>query len=385
MNVVSFLTDSHRLLVFVGVQSIIAVTNSVLMRGLRSFRWAGKEKRVSVLVPARDEAQTIGPCVRSLLAQEYPDFEVVVLDDGSRDRTGRVLAGIGSARLRVLAGLPPRDGWTGKTWACWQLAEAATGELLFFTDADTVHESDTLRQAVAALESSNAEFVTAVVRNEVRTFGEQVTVPFVVWALMATLPLGISYLLRRSRALSAASGKFLLFRHEAYDQIGGHAAVRTEAAEDVALCRRVRAAGMKWRLLDAADCVSARMYDGFQAAAHGFSKNFFALFDYRVLVALFVWYWMLVITWHPLVSAVVRGLHRDFTAQFWSAVATVLLAAAIWLLVSIKTRMPRHLFLFYPVTMTVAAGLGVWSMALTIAGRTKWKGRSLAWHRIRLV
>jgi len=102
-------------------------------------------------------------------------------------------------------------------------------------------------------------------------------------------------------------------------------------------------------------------------------------------VALFVWYWMLVITWHPLVSVVVRGLQRDFTAQFWSAAATIVLAAAIWLLVALKTRMPWHLFLLYPVTMTVAAGLGIWSLVLTIAGRTGWKGRSLVRHRIRLV
>lgn len=385
MNIIPFLTDSHRLLVFVGVQALIAVSNSILMRRLCSFRPAGNEPRVSVLVPARDEVQTIGPCVQSLLAQEYPDFEMVVLDDGSCDGTDRVLAGIDDARLRVLTGRTLPDGWTGKTWACSQLAAAATGALLFFTDADTVHAPDTLRRAVAALTSSRAQFVTAVTRNEVRTFGEQVTVPFIVWALMAILPLGIAYLLRRSRAFSAASGKFLLFRRAAYKQVGGHAAVRTEAAEDVALARRVKAAGMTWRLLDATDCVSARMYDGFRSAARGFSKNYFALFDYRVLVALFVWYWMLVITWHPLVSVVVRGLERDFTAQFWSAAATIVLAAAIWLLVALKTRMPWHLFLLYPVTMTFAAGLGIWSLILTIAGRTGWKGRSLVRHRIRLV
>jgi chlorobactene glucosyltransferase len=296
-----------------------------------------------------------------------------------------VLAGIDSSKLRVLAGQALPGGWTGKTWACRQLAEAATGELLFFTDADTVHDPDTLRQAAAALESSNAGFITAVTRCEVRTFGERITVPFIVWALMAMLPLGIAYLLRRSRAFSAASGKFLLFRRSAYDQIGGHTAVRTEAAEDLALSRRVKAAGIRWRLLDATDCVSARMYGGFRDAAQGFSKNYFALFDYRVLVALFVWYWMLVITWHPLVAAAVRGLRHDFGAQFRSAAATVLLAAGIWLLVAIKTRMPRHLPLLYPVTMTVAAGLGIRSMALTIAGRTTWKGRPLVGHRIRLV
>ncbi len=384
MKCVPFLTDSHRLLVFVGVQAVIAVSNSILMRRLRSFRSVGRQPRVSVLVPARDEEQTIDSCVRSLLAQDYPDFEVVVLDDDSRDSTGQMLAGIESAHLRVLPARPLPAGWTGKTWACAQLAAAATGEVLFFTDADTVHAPDTLRHAVAALESTKVEFITAVARNEVRTFGERVTVPFIVWALLAILPLGAAYLLRRSRAFSAASGKFLLFRRAAYERIGGHAAVRIEAAEDMALGRRIKAAGIPWRLLDATDCVSARMYTGFRDAARGFSKNFFALFDYRVLVALFVWYWMLVITWHPLVAVIVRGLQRDVSAQFRSAALTILLAAAIWLLVALKTRMPWHLFLHYPVTMTVAAGLGIWSLILTVAGRTGWKGRALVRHPIKL-
>jgi chlorobactene glucosyltransferase len=373
------------LLIFMSVLFAISVSNSFLMRRLRSFRTAGEQRRVSVLVPARDEEESIGPCVLSLLAQDYPDFEVIVLDDDSQDRTAEVLAGIESDRLRVLPGEPLPEGWTGKPWACWQLAELAGGELLFFTDADTLHEPDTLRQSVAALESLRADFISAIVRNEIRTLGEQVTVPFTIWSVVAILPLAVAYILPRSGAFSAAHGKFMLFRRGAYDGIGGHSGVRTEAAEDLTLCRLVKAAGFKWRLLDATECVSTRMYRGFREALSGFGKNYFALFDYRVLPALFVWCWMLIITWHPLVTAVALGLQNDLTVGFWSAVVTIPVSAAIWLLISIRMRMPWHTFLLYPATMTIASCIGFWSMALTISGRNTWKGRTLVRHRVRLL
>jgi len=384
MNLVPDPVSPMGVLAFVGALLVIEITNSVLMRRLRSFRWSGKKRRVSVLVPARDEEHTIGQCVRSLLAQDYPDFEVIVLDDDSEDRTAEVLSEIESGRLRVLPGQPLPEGWTGKSWACSQLAEAAGGELLFFADADTVREPDTLCQSVAALESLRADFISAIPRNEVRTLGEQLTVPFIIWSVMAILPLAVAYLLPRSGAFSAAHGKFMLFRREAYEEVGGHSEVRAEAAEDLALCRLVRVAGLKWRLLDATECVSTRMYHGFKEALQGFSKNYFALFDYSVLAASFVWCWILVITWHPLITATVLGLHHDFSAEFYAAALTIPVSAAIWLMVSIKMRLPWHLFLLYPLTMTIASWIGFRSMALTIAGRTTWKGRSLVRHRVKL-
>ncbi len=383
MNTVPYPASPLGVLVFVGTLLVIAVSNSFLMRRLRSFGRTDRQPRVSVLVPARDEEQTIGPCVLSLLAQDYADFEVIVLDDGSTDSTAGILASIDSERLRVFPGRPLPQGWNGKPWACSQLAELATGDLLFFTDADTVHEPDTLARTVSAMASFDADFISAISRNEVLTLGERVTVPFIIWSVVAILPLAVGYLLPRSRAFSAANGKFMMFSRRAYEEIGGHAAVRDEAAEDLAVCRLVKAAGLKWRLLDATECVSTRMYEGFRSAVAGFSKNFFAIFDYRLLVTLFVWLWMLLITWQPIVLSVVLFLRRDLTVDFWASVSAIPATALVWLLVSLKARLPRHLFLLYPATMTVAAVIGLWSMALTLRGRTRWKDRSLIRHRVR--
>ncbi|MGB3060724.1 MAG: glycosyltransferase, partial [Anaerolineae bacterium] len=177
---------------------LIALSNWRLLR--RAGDWAPPTAwpRVSVLVPARNEDVNIGDCVRSLLAQDYPDCEVIVLDDQSCDRTGEILAELASQdrRLRVIPGLALPEGWLGKHWACQQLAESATGDLLFFTDADTRHEPQSLRHGIAALMAEQADLLTACPRQEVVTWAEKLVVPFFPWSILSFLPLALAYRVR---------------------------------------------------------------------------------------------------------------------------------------------------------------------------------------------
>ena len=135
---------------------------------------------MSVVVPARDEAVNIGSCVASLAASTYPDFELVVVDDRSSDGTATLARamGPGNARaLRVLDGTELPEGWLGKPWACAQGAAGATGELLLFTDADTVHGPDLLGRAVAALEEDRADLLTVTGRQLMGSFWERLVQP----------------------------------------------------------------------------------------------------------------------------------------------------------------------------------------------------------------
>ena len=378
-----WLVDSPRILGFVSVQALIAVSNALLLRRVDRYPSAAHRPKVSVLVPARDEEETIGDCVRSLLAQDYGDFEVAVLDDQSADRTSAVLAGFSHDRFRVTDGQPLPAGWNGKAWACQQLADAAQGELLLFTDADTVFQPQALRLAVDAMEATRADLLTAVTGSRVLTLGEQLTVPFVPWSILSLLPLVLSRLLPRSVAFTAANGKFLMFRRETYAAVGGHGSVKDHAAEDIAIAKAIRRLGYRWRLLDATRLVSARMYRGFRDSVAGFSKNLFALFNYRLLVALFVWGWLLTITWHPIVSAGV-AIASGRAAPIVPA-ATVAIAAGIWLLTSFRFGLPWHLFLLGPAIVTVSSLVGIWAMVLALSGRAYWKGRRLAKRRPRFV
>jgi len=383
VSLLGWLTDPQHILGFVGVQALIAASNALLLRRMDRFPPAARSPVVSILVPARDEEDSVGPCVQSLLAQDYGDFEVVVLDDGSRDRTPAVLAGLKTERLRVLQGRPLPDGWNGKAWACQQLANSARGELLLFTDADTVFVPQTVRLAVNAMEATRADLLTAVTGNHVPTLGEQLTVPFVSWSILSLLPLVVTRLLPRSVAFTAANGKFMLFRREAYQSVGGHVVVKDHATEDIAIAKYARRQGYHWCLADATPLVSARMYCGLRDAVAGFSKNLFALFNYRVLVALFVWVWLLTITWYPIVG-VVAAIATGKVVPL-APMATIVLAAGVWLLASLRFSLPWHLFLLGPAIVTVSAFTGIRAMVLALTGHAYWKGRRLVARRPRLI
>ena len=186
------------LIVFQAVVLLIILSNIRLIHRARRHVPPPVFPTVSILVPARNEEKNIAACVDSLLAQDYPSFEVIVLDDQSSDATRSILETLGGGRtkLRILDGSPPAEGRVGKNWACIQLARQATGDLLFFTDADTLHHPQTLKAIVTALVGEQADLLTGFPRQEVRTWGERLLVPFFSWALLCFIPLELAYRLR---------------------------------------------------------------------------------------------------------------------------------------------------------------------------------------------
>ncbi|MCR4439161.1 MAG: glycosyltransferase [bacterium] len=379
------IVDSWRILLFVAVQLAIAALNLRAVPLLSRFRPSSPQPRVSILVPARNEQGSIAACVSSLVAQSYPDFEVLVLDDDSADGTAAVVRDTGGTPVRLVHGQPLPEGWNGKPWACHQLAATATGELLFFTDADTRHQPETLARAVAALQSTKADLLTAITGLEIGSVGELVTVPFPAWSILTLLPVPLAYWLRKNRALVAANGKFLLMRREAYEQVGGHAAVRDHATEDMELARHIKKAGLRWRLVNATDLVTARMYRGWCEARRGFAKNYFALFNYRLLVALFVWSWLMLIAWHPLVTVLSGMMRTSLPGSSVAALVTVGLNCLLWLLVATATGMPKRLCCLYPVVITASVLIGLEAIVRALAGKATWKDRTLVRRKVRLL
>jgi epoxyqueuosine reductase QueG len=178
---------------------------------------------VSVIVPARNEALNIEACVRSLTACEYPDFEVIVVDDASDDGTGALARAVGAGRARrleVVVGAPLPTGWLGKPWACQQGFEVAEGALLLFTDADTTHGPQLLPRAVAALEEEGADLLTVVGRQLMDTFWERLVQPQIFFMMFFRFP-RVEQAARNDRWRDAlANGQFMLFRREAYERSG---------------------------------------------------------------------------------------------------------------------------------------------------------------------
>lgn len=368
------------LIFFLAVLLLIALSNLRSLRRLGTYPLPTHLPPLSVLVPARDEETNIGPCVRSLLVQEYPDFEVLVLDDASSDDTWRIAETLAEEddRLRVMAGRPLPSDWMGKHWACHQLAQAAGGSLLLFTDADTRHHPYALRDAVAALQAEEADLLTALPCEEVLSWAEKLVVPIIPWSLFAFLPLGLAH--RSSRpALSATIGQFMLFRRQTYEQIGGHQAVRQETVDDIALGRLVKAQGLRWRMLDGTDRVRCRMYHNFREVYEGLSKNLFAAFGYNVLTFSFVWLWLGIVFGEPLVVLALRMIGVPVSElSLTLSIAAVTLSLLLWGLSHWRFCFPIYLALLYPISLLLAEVIAGRSVLSTLTGRAQWKGRVLS-------
>jgi chlorobactene glucosyltransferase len=231
---------------------------------------------VSVIVPARNEAENIEACVRSLTRSTYAPFEVIVVDDGSEDGTGRLARAVdrGAAlRLEVMDGVPLPAGWLGKPWACWQGFQIAEGDVLLFTDADTRHGPELLGRAITALEEEEADLLTLVGRQLMETFWERLVQPQIFFIMLFRFP-RFEQTARNARWRDAvANGQYLLFRRAAYDRIGGHASVKDEVVEDLALAQNVKRAGLRLRIRGADSELATRMYRSLGQLVDGWSKN----------------------------------------------------------------------------------------------------------------
>lgn len=234
--------------------------------------------RVSIVIPARNEAHNIGRCVSTVLSADYPDFEVVVVDDHSSDGTReRARAAAGEdARLRVIPNDPLPEGWFGKQWACTTGARHATGELLLFADADTAHAPDLLPRLVAAQRSMDADLISVAGRQEMGTLWERLVQPQIFSLLFIRFGGTEGVNTARRSCDVIANGQCLMVRRTAYDAIGGHAAVRHTVADDLRLAQVMHAAGCRVRLVLGDEQLSTRMYTSLRELVAGWGKNVYA-------------------------------------------------------------------------------------------------------------
>jgi chlorobactene glucosyltransferase len=330
-------------------------------------------------VPARNEEDNIERCVSSLLAQDYPDFEILVLDDQSTDRTRQIIEDLSrsDSRLKVLDGQPLQPGWLGKNWACAQLAEHATGELLFFTDADTFFQPQALRAAVAVQQGEQADLLTGFPRQEVHSWGERFIVPLFAWAFYCFTPLLIAYRFKLPW-LSNAIGQMLLFRREAYQAVGGHAAVQASITEDLSLAKRIKSCGLRWRVMDATSLISCRMYRSGREAFAGLSKNLFAAFGFRLLPYVLIWLWLAVVFWEPLAVLDAYFLGKAPQSHLSSLLVCISLSFLVWLIPYLRLGFPSGLALGYPIMLLVIELVAFNSLRLTLTHRLNWKDRKIA-------
>ena len=235
----------------------------------------------SVIVPARNEEASLRACLESLVGQTGILFEIIVVDDGSTDRTRAIAASFPSVKVIEAPPLPP--GWTGKNNAVSAGARVARGRWLLFTDADTLHLPASLSRSVTEAEQNRMALLSYSPEQEVHGLLEKAVMPVIFAELAATYrPSQVSD--PRSPA-AAANGQYLLVSREAYDAVGGHAAVGDSLLEDVALAKRVKQSRRKIFFRYGGDAVRTRMYRSFAQLREGWTKNLALLFAAPIRIA----------------------------------------------------------------------------------------------------
>jgi glycosyltransferase involved in cell wall biosynthesis len=349
---------------------------------------------VSVIVPARNEEASLGTCLESLAAQTGVDFEIIVVDDGSTDRTRQIAESFRD--VRVVDAPPLPAGWTGKNNAVTAGARHATGHWLLFTDADTVHLPGSLARSVKEAQDRDVSLLSYSPEQEVRTFWEKAVMPLIFGELASTYSL--SKVNDLTSSVAAANGQYLLILHDAYDAVGGHTKIAYDLLEDVALARAVKSSNRKIFFRYGADAVRTRMYRSFAQLREGWTKNLAALFPHSIQLAimLFIDFWV--------IFSMTVGLIQStfFSGYYFSSIdlaysnthipEKMVLISKYWMIVC-----PAFILVFFllknrrrvvnanfPWTMTFVTTVGLPIVAYLLLrsrlsyryGRVAWKGRS---------
>jgi chlorobactene glucosyltransferase len=329
---------------------------------------------VSVIVAARNEEVDLPACLEGLLAQDRPATEILVVDGASEDRTAAIAASYGP-RVRLLREPPLPPGWVGKNWGCQLGAGEAKGELLVFTDADVRHHPATLRTAVAWLRGEAADVGTLVPRTEAGSFWERVVMPFQTQMVLTYFRAPRAN--RDSSSAAALTGQFWITTREAYEAVGGHAAVRGYVLEDVRLAQLYRAAGKRLRVGWAPELLVTRMYRDREEMFEGLLKNVHGT-EYRAARQVGFLAGLIGLFWLPL------GLLP--LGWYEGSLPLVGMGAFLWIALFGKhvgftrgTRLPAVYGLFFP----LAAGYYVALVAASLRHQGRrasvvWKGRRYA-------
>jgi len=254
--------------------SAMSLVNLLFFRKAKVVARSANETQISVLIPARNEADRIGPLLDSVLSSCGVVCDVCVLDDESHDGTDTIVRSYSQnhPNVRLLRGGAIPSGWSGKQWACFQLAQQAQHDEMVFLDADVALSSDALLRAVTLRRQCSADLLSGFPHQRVVTMGEQLLIPLIQLILLCFLPFGLMRWTRMTGA-AAGCGQFFLTTRQAYRVSGGHGAIRQSLHDGIMLPRSYRLAGLKTDLFDASDVASCRMYTSFEDTWAGLLKN----------------------------------------------------------------------------------------------------------------
>jgi len=352
---------------------LTTVLNAITFPRLKP-RTQTETPKVSILIPARNEAHVIEKTISHLIRQRYQNYEIILLDDQSTDGTASIAQQTGNEKLKIISGNPLPSGWLGKNWACHQLSQAASVEsqLLIFTDADVMWHPEALGAIVA--HSVDYDMLTVWSTQHTLTWGERLVVPLMALTIIGYLP---EVMVRFSSfsAFAAANGQCLIFKRATYDKIGGHTAVKSNITEDIAMAKRSKQQGFKLMMLDGNHLISCRMYQNWSEVRDGFSKNIIAghgnsifllsistIFHWALFI--FPWLWLLIGS----------SLGTPYPAY---PIALIALGLGIRILSAKVTHQRLGDGILMPLSVILMTRITIQAIQWKLSGNLQWKGRVL--------
>ena len=341
---------------------------------------------LTLIIPARDEEANIEACLNSFINQTYPldKYKVIVVDDNSSDNTPliveRLKAEASNVHLVKAAELPP--GWTGKNNACHTGVEHAEGEWYCFVDADVRAESELLERSVDFAIKKGAHLLSINPLQELVSVAERIFLPGIFLSIASSI--NFSQINDPERPESLANGQFMLFKKAAYDEIGGHGAIRDKVMDDLAFARRIKEGGHRLYLLFDDDMVRTRMYRGVGQIWKGFSKNLIEIMKHESTITsiahsikFLLLGWMPVAL--PLAALCNTGSCGIGGADKWAF--AVAMAGAIIMLITCfmairALRIPAYYVLTFPLGFTMHALITLNCLFQKKRGNIEWKGRT---------
>jgi hypothetical protein len=342
---------------------------------------AGRRPRVSVLVPARNEEAAVGRLCADVLASTGVDFELVILDDSSTDRTAAIVTDLAARdpRVRLVSGPPLPPGWCGKQHACWQLAQAARHDNWVFLDVDVAPAPEAVARAVAFLDASGAGLVSGFPRQQTSCLLDWLLLPLIHFILLGFLPLARSRTVN-APSLAAGCGQFFVTRRRDYEAAGGHAAIRASLHDGVKLPRAYRRAGLATDVFDATPLASCRMYDCDADVWRGLAKNATEGVGAPATIVPFT---ILLAGGQILPFGLLAGGLATGFADWprWAVAATLAAAALAWLPRLLEAARFRHGLasaVAHPLAVAVFLAIQWTALVRKLLGfSTTWRGRSL--------
>ena len=340
---------------------------------------------VSVIVPARNEQKHIRRCVESILAQDYPNFQVLVLDDRSTDSTPAILAELSAqdSRLVIVHGRELPVGWAGKPHALHQAVASAAGEWFLFLDADTFLAPNALSATLASAQKTGADLYTVMTEQILGSFWEKTIMPLVFTALSVGFsPRKVNDPQTRD---AIANGQFIFIKSATYDAIGGHESVKDQIVEDKAISEKVKWGGHRLIVADGRGIAKTRMYTDLPSMWEGWTKNIYLGLADQPAMLLLGAFGAFVALMAALFMPVwpILGLIGWFNGGGWMALVVIFESLLVWAYIILARMKVNHLMgisRWYALTTPLGAGVFA-AMMLTSAWKVlsgqgvTWKGR----------